>query len=75
MPERIGEGMKWLIVCVLLSRVPSLAQLRSIDLDKVRKIIESGPPAWLLDALENLTRDKHLRMKAACAEARLAMGW
>ena len=30
MPKRLGDGMKWLIVYVLLSRVPTLAQLRSI---------------------------------------------
>ena len=67
---------KWLIVYVLLSRVPSLAQLRAVDLhEKVRKIIEKGPPAWLLDAFDNLKKDKHPRTKAACAKARLAMGW
>ena len=68
--------MKRLIVYVLLSRVPSLAQLRAVDLDeKVRKIIETGPSTWLLDAFDNLTKDTHPRTQAACTEARLAMGW
>ena len=76
MPRRTGEGMKWLIVYVLLSRVPSLAQLRSIGLDdKIRAIIQKGPPTWLLDAFERLTKEKHPRTKAACAEARVALGW
>ena len=76
MPVRLGDGMKWLIVYVLLSRVPSLAQLRSIGLDdKVRGIIEKGPPAWLVDATEKLIKEKHPRTKAACVQARAAMGW
>ena len=50
MPVRLGDGMKWLIVYVLLSRVPSLAQLRSIGLDdKVRGIIERARRlGWLM---------------------------
>ena len=44
MPKRLGDGMKWLIVYVLMPRVPSLAQLRAAGLgEKVRKIIEKGP--------------------------------
>ena len=66
MPKRLGDGMKWLIVYVLLSRVPSLAQLRAVGLDeKVRKIIEKGPPQWLLDAYNNITKNTHPRTNAA----------
>ena len=76
MPKRLGDGMKWLILYVILSRVPSLAQMRAVDLDeKVRKIIDAGPPTWLFDAFDNLTKDTHPRTQAACREARLAMGW
>ena len=58
MPRRTGEGMQWLIVYVLLSRPPSLARLRSIGLDdKIRAIIEKGPPTWLLDAFERLKKN------------------
>ena len=68
--------MKWLIVYVLLSRVPSLAQLRSIGLDdKVRGIIETGPPGWLLDAFDKLVNEKQPRTEAACTEARACLGW
>ena len=42
MPKRLGDGMKWLIVDVLLSQVPSLAQIRAVDLDdKARNVIEN----------------------------------
>ena len=76
MPQRLGDGMKWLVVYVLLSRVPSLAHLRSVGLtEKVRAIIEKGPPAWLVDATDKLIEEKHLRTKAACVQAREAMGW
>ena len=76
MPTRLGDGMKWLIVYVLLSRVPSLAQLRSIGLDdQVRGIIEKGPPGWLLDAFDKLVNEKLPRTKAACAKARASLGW
>jgi hypothetical protein len=50
MPRRADEDIRWLIVYVLLSRVRSLARLRSVGLSpKIRKIIEGGPPAWLAE--------------------------
>ena len=76
LPTRLGNAMKWLIVYVLLSRVPSLAQLRSIGLDnKVRSIIENGPPEALLDAFDQLCAQKDAYTKTTCVTARAALGW
>ena len=62
--------MKWLIVYVLLSRVPSLAQLRSIGLDdKVRAIIEQGPPEELVANFRKLFDEKITETKSLAAEA------
>ena len=45
-PQRCSKTVKWLIVYVMLSRPRSLATLTSVGLsDKVRDIIEEGPPA------------------------------
>ena len=45
LPSRLDRDIKWLICYVMLSRVPSLKQLISIGLsDKIREIIEGGPP-------------------------------
>ena len=47
--------MKWLIVYVILSRPRSLATLTSVDLaDKVRAIIEQGPPEDLVVTFHKL---------------------
>ena len=48
-PQRCSPTVKWLIVYVMLSRRRSLATLTSIALtDKVRAIIEQGPPEDLV---------------------------
>ena len=66
MPRRADEDIRWLIVYVLLSRVRSLARLRSVGLSpKIRKIIEGGPPAWLAENFEKLFRKKINDRKAA----------
>ena len=49
LPNRLTTEQKWLAVYVALSRVRNLKSLRSIGLDnKVRKIIEQGPPEGLM---------------------------
>ena len=76
MPKRADDDIRWLIVYVLLSRVRSLACLRSVGLTpKIRKIIEGGPPAMLADNFEKLFRDKILLTKQAASAARAALGW
>ena len=76
MPRRADDDIRWLIVYVLLSRVRSLACLRSVGLTlKIRKIIEGGPPAMLADNFEKLFRDKIIQTKQAAAFAKAALRW
>ena len=51
--------MKWLIVYVLLSRPRSLATLTSVGLtEKVRTVIEEGPPQELVATFHKLFDEK-----------------
>ena len=76
LPKRSSSDIKWLIVYVILSRVPSLKQLVSIGLtDKIRDIIEGGPPQELVQTFSNLFDDKIKSTKAAAKEARQRLGW
>ena len=53
MPKCADDDIKWLIVYVLLSRVRTLSNLRSVGLSpKIRKIIEGGPPSMLAQNFE-----------------------
>ena len=48
-PARLDAQMRWLTVYMVLSRVPTLAQLRWVGLDaKVREFIDRGPLAGML---------------------------
>ena len=54
-PQRCSKTVKWLIVYVMLSRPRSLATLMSVGLtQKVRDIIEEGPPTDLVKTFHNL---------------------
>ena len=76
MPKRADDDIKWLIVYVLLSRVRSLANLRSIGMTfQIRKIIEAGPPSMLAENFERLFRTKITNTKAAAVAAKCALGW
>ena len=76
MPKRADDDIKWLIVYVLLSRVRSLANLRSIGItSQIRKIIEAGPPSMLAENFERLFRTKITNTKAAAVAAKCALGW
>ena len=76
MPKRAHDDIKWLIVYVLLSRVRSLANLRSIGItSQIRKIIEAGPPSMLAENFERLFRTKITNTKAAAVAAKCALGW
>ena len=75
-PPRLDYDIKWLICYVILSRVPSLPQLMSIGLsDKIREIIEGGPPDNLVQAFNTLFQDKAEQTLAAALEARRRLGW
>ena len=76
MPTRADEDIKWLIVYVLLSRVRSLANLRSIGMtSKIRKIIQASPPSMLAENFERLFRTKITNTKTAAMAAKSALGW
>ena len=45
LPKVLPNEIKWLVVYVLLSRVPSLGQLQSVGLTtRVRRSMEAGAP-------------------------------
>ena len=77
----LGQGshdyeLKWLICYVILSRVPSLKQLISIGLsDKIREIIEGGPPEGIVQSFNTLFAEKIEKTHAAALEARRRLGW
>ena len=61
---------------VALSRVGTLAQLRSIGLTaKVRDIIEMGPHEGIPAAFKELFGDLEVTTKAAAMEALARLGW
>ena len=75
-PPRLDYELKWLICYVILSRVPSLKQLISIGLsDKIREIIEGGPPEGIVQSFNTLFAEKIEKTHAAASEARRRLGW
>jgi len=76
MPPRGDNDIKWLIVYVLLSRVRSLSNLRSVGLNtKIRAIIEGGPPTMIAENFEKLFRKKIIATHEAAAAAKAALAW
>ena len=76
MPRRADDDVKWLVVYVLLSRVRSLENLRSVGLTtKIREIIEGGPPDMLAENFERLFTSKIKETKEAAIAANKALGW
>ena len=76
LPKRQAQDIKWLIIYVILSCVPSLKQLVSIGLtSKVREVIESGPPEQLVQTFSSFLADKMENTKAAAEQARKHIGW
>ena len=62
--------MKWLIVYVMLSRPRSLATLTSVGLtEKVRTIIEEGPPQQLVATFRKLFDGKIKETKFLASQA------
>ena len=75
-PARLDAQMRWLTVYMVLSRVPTLAQLRSIGLDaKVREIIDQGPPPGMLTRFRELFEEKSLANDKLAEEALQELGW
>ena len=75
-PPRLASDIKWLICYVTLSRVPSLKQLVSIGLsDKIREILEAGPPEGMVQMFSTLFADKIEETRAAALRAKQNLGW
>ena len=76
LPKMLPHEIKWLIIYVMLSRVPSLTQLQSVALsNRVRRIIEAGAPEHLVQTFQRLFGEK---MRATIEEAHAArtrLGW
>ena len=69
-PQRSSPTVKWLIVYVMLSRPRSLATLISVGLtDKVRAIIEQGPPEDLVATFHKLFDEKIKTTKTRATKA------
>ena len=75
-PARLPSDIKWLICYVTLSRVPSLKQLVSIGLsEKIREILEGGPPEGVVQMFSTLFAQKIEDTRAAAKEASERLGW
>ena len=75
-PPRLPSDIKWLICYVTLSRVPSLKQLVSIGLsEKIREILENGPPEGVVQMFSTLFAQKIEDTRAAAKEASERLGW
>ena len=69
-PQRCSPTIKWLIVYVMLPRPRCLASLQSVGLsDKVRSIIEGGPPEDLVASFHKLSDTKIKNTKAEAIHA------
>ena len=75
-PSRLPLDIKWLICYVTLSRVPSLKQLQSIGLsDKIRDVLESGPPEGMVQMFTTLFEQKIQDTQGAALQAKQRLGW
>ena len=75
-PPRMDHDIKWLICYVILSRVPSLMQLRSIGINKkIREIIEAGPPDGVVQTFNTLFAQKIEDTQDAAMKAKQRLAW
>ena len=75
-PPRLSSDIKWLICYVTLSRVRSLKTLLSIGLsDKIRSILEGGPPEGLVQMFSTLFAEKIESTQRAALRAKNRLGW
>ena len=76
MLARIDPEVKWLLVYVMLSRVRGLDCLVPSELnDKIRGIIEEGPPEMLVGNFNKIFGEKIKATRKAAREARRKLGW
>ena len=76
MPARMGPEVKLLLVYVMLWRVRGLDCLGSFGLnEKIKDIIESGPPEVLVGNFKKIFGAKIQATRRAAREARKNIGW
>ena len=69
-PQRCRPAVSWLVVHVMLSRPRSLATLKSVGLtEKVRELIEQGPPGQLVATFHKLFDETIKDTKAVAFQA------
>ena len=72
----MSNDIKWLICYVTLSQVSSLKQLVSIRLsDKIKEIMEGGPPEGVVQMFSTLFADMIQNARAAALRAKERLGW
>jgi len=75
-PPRLPSVIRCLICYVTLSRVRSLKQLLSVGLfEKIRGILESGPPEGVVHMFSTLFGRKMEDTRAAATQAKQRLGW
>ena len=75
-PQLLCKEMRWLTVYMVLSRVRTSKQLRSVGLhDKVKALINDGPPKGMLTRFKAMFDDKITETNAAAEEAMTELGW
>ena len=75
LPKVLPNEIKWLVVYVMLSRVPSLTQLQSVALTtRVRRIMERGAPDNLVQTFQRLLATQW-RKRSEKRAARKGFGW
>ena len=69
-PQRCSTAVKWLLVYVMLSHPRALKKLKSVgDLEKIKAIIEQGPPKDMVAEFQKMFGDKIEKTKARAAAA------
>jgi hypothetical protein len=75
-PRLLQKPMRWLAICVALSRVRRLKNFRSNGLNKdIRKIMEQGPPDSLPAQFHELFNEKDAQTVLDADAAMAALGW
>ena len=75
-PSFFKEELRWLATYVVLSRVPSLLQLISVDIpDKLKNIIEGSPPEGILSRFADFFNETEEATHAKAARLLEELGW
>ena len=75
-PRRLSKVMKWITCYMALSRVRSLATLRSIGLTSdVRELIDLGPPDGFLTRILKIFGEKISSTQKEIEDVLAELGW